>query len=86
MPTAIVLALLLATAGAGMIYAGARHQLLVAAPRPVLRWAGGAALLLALVVMIGWFGPATAVFAWATLAMLVWSVLPLAAAWRRGDR
>lgn len=43
-------------------------------------------LAVALVLMVGWFGPATAVFAWMTFAMLIWSIAPLVAAWLRRSR
>lgn len=85
MPPWILAVLLLTVAGATLVYAGAQHQKLLASPRPALRWRGWLALILALVPMVGWFGPATAVFTWATLLMLVWSVVPLVAAWRRKE-
>lgn len=88
MPPPIAAALLLTMAGAFLFYAGSRNQRLFAASRAggPMRLAGGAALLAALAILWTWFGPATAVFAWMTLAMLVWSVLPLAVAWWRRPR
>lgn len=87
-PLWIVASLLLTLAGSTLLYAGARNQRLIAAgeARPALRWSGAAMLLCSLSLMLGWFGPATAVFVWMTLAMLVWTLLPLAAAWWRRPR
>ena len=88
MPLSIVIAILLALGGAFLLYAGAKNQRLTitGGKRPLLLQGGGAALLLSLILMWRWFGPATAVFTWMTLAMLVWSVLPLTVAWWRRPR
>jgi hypothetical protein len=88
MPVSIIGAMLLTAAGAFLLYAGSRNQRLFAASRPAgpMRLAGGAALLASLALMWTWFGRAAAVFAWATLAMLIWSVVPLAVAWWRRPR
>ncbi|MFT3976880.1 MAG: hypothetical protein QM688_07180 [Sphingomonas bacterium] len=88
MPLSIAASLLLTVAGSALLYAGARNQRLIVAGegRPVLRWSGAAMLLCSLLLMLGWFGPATAVFVWMTLAMFVWTLLPLGAAWWRRPR
>ena len=39
------------------------------------------ALVGGLLLLLAWAGPATAVFIWLTLAMLVWSMVPAVAAW-----
>jgi len=67
------------------LYLASPHQLVVKRTRPtqVLAWGGLAGLVLGLVVLLQWAGPATAVFIAVTLAMLVWTVVPLAAAWLR---
>lgn len=39
-----------------------------------------------LVLLLQWAGAATAIFILVTLVMLVWTFVPLAAAWRQGDR
>lgn len=80
------LAALATLAGALALYVAAPNQALL--PGFVIRrrwWArGGAALLVAaLLLLLGVMGPATAVFAWMTGAMLVWSIVPVAARWWR---
>ena len=74
--------------GAMGLYAGTRHQALirpgVAARR--CRIVGTLLLLLALALLLTVQGPATAVFTWATIAMLVWSIAPVAIAWWRFRR
>jgi len=82
--TALLSALLM-LGGAVLLYLASPNQRLAARPFPrAAGWAGAVALIAALVPLLGSFGPATAVFVWMTGAMLVWSVLPLAAAWWRG--
>lgn len=39
-----------------------------------------------LVLLLQWAGAATAIFILVTLVMFVWTFVPLAAAWRKGDR
>jgi hypothetical protein len=88
MPSYIILAIALALGGAFACYAGGHHQRLTnsGSGRPSWRVGGAAMLAVALVLMVGWFGPATAVFAWMTFAMLIWSIAPLVAAWLRHPR
>ncbi len=67
------------------LYLASPHQLIMKRPlpAPVLGWGGLAGLVLGLVLLLQWAGPATAVFIALTLAMLVLTVVPLAAAWLR---
>lgn len=82
-----ILGMVLTIVGATLLYAGAPHQQLTSAGRqPALIVAGALATLLGLPPLLTFFGPAAAVFVWLTLAMLVWSVVPIAVAWRRGPR
>lgn len=55
-------------------------------PRRSLAWAGLALAVFGLVFLLLWAGPATAVFIAFTAIMLIWTIVPLAAAWLRGDR
>lgn len=75
--------------GALCLYLAAPHQALltgvVRAPR-WLRAGGGTLLAAALVLLLTVQGPATAVFTWATGAMLVWSVVPVVIRWWRFRR
>ncbi|PCG08579.1 hypothetical protein COA17_12980 [Sphingomonas ginsenosidimutans] len=74
--------------GAMCLYAGTRHQALIrpgVAARPC-RIVGTLLLLLALALLLTVHGPATAVFTWATIAMLVWSIAPVAIGWWRFRR
>ncbi len=72
-------------AAALALYAASPQQRLTARalPRHLLGWGGLAALLLGLVALLQWAGPATAVFIVLTLAPLVWTVVPPLAAWLR---
>lgn len=84
LPAGLVLTLL----GTALLYRAAPNQLLrpgLAAGRWIARGGWGATLL-GLSALLTWAGPATSVFIWLTALMLVWSLLPLAAAWRAGDR
>lgn len=57
-------------------------------PRKPLAWCGTLLFVAGLAFLLGWAGPATAVFIWMTLAMLVWTITPPLAAWvlrPRGD-
>lgn len=75
----------LTVAGALLLYLAAPHQKIATrawGSRAML--AGGVALPAGLVLLLTVMGPASAVFAWMTGAMFVWSVVPLAAAWWRG--
>lgn len=84
MPLYVFLSFILAIAGGSLIYLGARNQVLI--PANTLRWelrlAGIAALIISLVIMLQWFGPAAAIFTWVTAAMLAWSIVPFVAVWR----
>lgn len=82
------LAGLLAVAGALLLYAAAPAQRLTAGPLPrrALALSGITALIAALALLLSLAGPATAVFILFTLAMTIWSIVPLAAAWRRRPR
>lgn len=84
LPAGLVLTLL----GAALLYRAAPNQALRPG-QPAGRWigrGGWGATLLGLLALLTWSGPATSVFIWLTALMLVWSLLPLAAAWRAGDR
>ena len=75
---------LLVCAGTILLYMAAPTQKLAAKPLPRPCLVGGwLALLLALAPLLAIMGPATAVFTWMTGAMLVWSVVPVAARWWR---
>ena len=59
--------------------------------RPALcGWSGAGALVIGTALLMGWAGPATAIFIALTLLMTVWSIVPVAIAWwrfrRRGAR
>jgi hypothetical protein len=75
----------LALAGATLVYLAAPNQRLAVAllSRRTLAGGGLLTLLIALALLLGVAGPTTAVFIWMTLAMTVWSIVPLAAAWAR---
>lgn len=79
---------LLSLVGAALLYLASPHQQIVRQPVAgrAFASAGSCALLVALVLLLGVFGRATAIFIWFTLAMLVWSCLPVAAAWVRHRR
>ncbi|MCJ2182068.1 hypothetical protein MTR62_05030 [Novosphingobium sp. 1949] len=76
-------------AGAAALYRASPHHQLPGLPGPARAWlwAGGALMALGLACLLGWAGPATAVFMALTGAMLVWSFLPPCAAWlaHRGE-
>ena len=77
-------------AGGGLVYlTSANCQLLRRHRMPgLLMWFGLATIALGQALLLTWAGPATAVFIAVTLLMLVWTCLPLAAAWAavRRDR
>ncbi len=76
-------------AGALCLYLAAPHQALLMGVVRVRRWlraTGGVLLTVALLLLLTMQGPATAVFTWATGAMLVWSVVPVAIRWWRFRR
>ncbi|WP_343525484.1 hypothetical protein [Sphingomonas sp.] len=79
----------LATIGGALcLYASAPHQVLVRhdVAGPLCRVVGALLLLTALVLLLTVQGPATAVFTWATGAMLVWSIVPAVVRWWRFRR
>jgi hypothetical protein len=83
------MAALVLLGGALCAYLAAPHQALlpgVVRPRRLLRTGGGALLVLALILLLTIQGPATAIFTWATGAMLVWSIAPVAIRWWRFRR
>ena len=75
---------LAAAAGASLLYLASPNQQATRRrpPRRRLAATGAAAEGLALICFLQVAGPATAVFIWMTVAMLVWSIVPLLAAWR----
>ncbi len=79
---------MLTLAGTILLYLASPHQRLAARPPRgrALADAGVCALLGALALLLGVAGTATAVFVWLTLAMALWSIVPLAAAWARRPR
>ncbi|WP_404478980.1 hypothetical protein [Novosphingobium sp. BL-52-GroH] len=76
---------LLVMAGALMVFLSSPNQSLTGAafPRRACGFGGGAAMLAGQGVLLGWAGPATAVFIALTAASLVWSVVPLIVLWLR---
>ena len=73
----------LSLVGALLLYGGATRQQLTrrALRRGAFRRAGIAAMIGGLALLLRYAGPATAVFIAVTLAMLVWSVVPIVAVW-----
>ncbi len=76
---------MLAIVGALLLYLASPNQRATARALPgtALAVAGGAVLALSLAALLRWAGPATAVFIWFTIAMMVWTLAPPAAAWLR---
>ncbi|HWJ70557.1 MAG TPA: hypothetical protein VNS79_10975 [Sphingobium sp.] len=74
--------------GAVLLYLASPNQQLAAGfERRRLSGSLGAIMLAGgLLLLFGVAGPATAVFIWFTLAMAVWSLVPLTAAWLRRPR
>ena len=81
-----ILGCLCAAVAAVLLYLAAPHQKWGALPcRPgLLGWAGALSLALGTMLLLGWAGPATAIFILLTILMTIWSVVPVAIAWRRG--
>lgn len=78
---------LLAVLASGLLYLASPNQRWGDLPFPprLAGWGGVAFLLAGTALMLRWAGPATAIFIVTTLAMTVWSVVPIAVAWwRRG--
>jgi glucose dehydrogenase len=69
--------------GAMLVYLASRNQPLMgnAKRRKLAGWLGAALLAAGLLLLLAGMRPASAVFTAVTLAMLVWSLAPLAAAW-----
>lgn len=67
-----------------LLYVATPHQKLMRVPagRPAA-WGGWALLLIGLLLIGQWAGPATTVFIVMAAAMLVWTVVPLGVAWWR---
>jgi len=82
------LATLALIAGAGCIYLAAPHQTLIAPPANsrILRLAGFFGLATALILLLLFMGPATAIFTWTVGMMLLWSVPPIVIRWLRFRR
>ncbi|RYE70320.1 MAG: hypothetical protein EOP17_01090 [Rhizobiaceae bacterium] len=82
-----LLAAALLVGGATVLYLAAPNQSLTRQKAgPPVAYAGVAALVGALVVLLSLMGPATAVFTWMTGIMLLWTVPPLAIGWLRHRR
>lgn len=83
-----VLAMALVGVGALLLYLASPNQLAFVggAQRKWLAWPGTAFALLGTGLLLRWGGTAAAIFTAVTLIMLVWTLIPLAVAWRRGDR
>lgn len=69
--------------GAALVYLATPHQALAPRPWPGRRSlaGGGILLLMSLCGFLGVMGPATAVFAFLTGLMLLWTVPPVLIAW-----
>lgn len=77
-----ILAVILLLVGAGVVYAAAPHQRLLARPAGKRARIGGYLLIAAaLACIVSIMGSAAAVFTWMTGLMLTWSVLPLLIGW-----
>ncbi|TIX51659.1 hypothetical protein [Alteraurantiacibacter aquimixticola] len=55
-------------------------------PSPLLKWCGLGGILAGLVALLQWSGPATSFFITMTLTMLIWTGLPIIAAWITAER
>ena len=88
MTALVALAMAAIVLGALALYGASPNQLVFAGRRARgwLGWPGGALVVLGTGLLLRWSGPAAAVFTAATLVMLVWTLVPPLAAWRRGDR
>lgn len=81
-----ILAGLCLLVGTIALYLASPNQRLRKAPLTWARWAGWALLIVGQVLLWTIMGAATAVFTSLTAAMLLWSVIPLAVAWQRGEK
>lgn len=88
-PAWAVLAAMLGTAGAWLLYlASPQQQWRVQGRLPAKHslWPGGACLLLSLALLMYQMGSGAAFFTWLSLVMLVWSLAPFLGAWRAQRR
>lgn len=88
-PVLVVLATVLGTLGAWLLYlASPQQQWRADGPWPAKGrvWPGTSCLLLSLAVLMRNMGSGAAFFAWLTLVMLVWSLAPFLGAWRAQAR
>lgn len=81
-----ILAGLCLLVGTIALYLASPNQRLREASLAWARWAGWALLIAGQVLLWTIMGVATAVFTSLTAAMLLWSVIPLAVAWQRGEK
>lgn len=83
----VTLAMVLCVVCAGTFYLASAHQKLLVKPLPplVLHSVSAICLAIALVLLNGVFGPATAVYFLATILMLLLSVAPLVIAYLGRD-
>lgn len=74
--------------GAGCFYVAAPHQTLITPPANsrTLRLVGLFGLAIALILLLLFMGPATAVFTWMVGMMLLWSIPPIVIRWLRFRR
>lgn len=90
MTTIAAVGAFLVMAGAVNLYLASPNQRLTRTPvrRRSAGWAGAAAMIAGVTLLLKWAGPATAIFIALTVAMLIWSFVPVAAAWARrpGER
>ena len=70
------------------LYLASPNQRLIdrSLPHRALGWSGRVLFGIGLVLVLQWAGSATSVFITLTAAMLLWSILPLAIAWRRSAK
>ena len=83
--TFAIIGVLTILAGSVLLYLASPNQCAIrkALPfRPAV-WFGALLLLAGQAMLLTWAGPATAVFIGVTVAMTVWCLVPLLAAWRR---
>ncbi len=82
-----ILAGLCLLGGTMALYLASSNQRLRETPFPAqMQWAGWGLLAVGQVLLWTIMGIATALFTSMTAAMLLWTVVPLAVAWRRGER
>ncbi len=81
-----ILAGLCLLVGTSALYLASPNQRLRQEPLRWARWPGWALLALGQALLWAIMGVATAIFTGLTATMLLWSVIPLAIAWQRGER